>query len=389
MSMARLVVLAVRVEGRSQSEVARDYGLSRRWVHELVKRYDTHGDAGLEPRSRRPKSNPRQTGRDLEDEIVTLRKELDDLGLDAGAATIAVHLQRRHGTSPSISTIWRVLTRRGFVTPQPAKRPKSSFTRFQADQPNERWQADTTHWQLADNTDIEILNIIDDHSRLAITSTVKRTFKAADVVAVFDTGFARYGLPATILTDNAAIFTGTPRRKGQVALERHCALLGIRLTHGRPYHPQTQGKVERFHQTMKKWLAAHDPSDTTNQLQHTLNHFLDYYNTNRPHRALDRATPTQAFHARPAAQPDPTIGTPHTRIRHDIVNNGTVTLRHNSKLHHIGIGKAHTGTRVILLIADLNIRIINPTTGELLRQLTLDPTRDYQPRGAKPGPQKR
>lgn len=389
MSLAQLVVTAVVVEKRPKAEVARDYHVARSWIYELLRRYERDGEAGLEPRSRRPYSSPHQTDRDLEDEIITLRKDLADLGLDAGAATIAVHLERRHSTNPSTSTIWRILARRGFITPQPNKRPKSSYTRFEADQPNERWQADTTHWQLADGRDIEILNIIDDHSRLAIASVTRTVFKATDVVEAFSTGFEHHGLPATILTDNAAIFTANYRRHGQTALEHHCALFGIRLTHGRPYHPQTQGKVERFHQTVKKWLAARDLANTISQLQTELDKFVDYYNTIRPHRALNRNTPTEAFHARPAAKPLTTTGLVHHRVRHDIVNNGTVTLRHNSKLHHIGIGKHHTGTRVLLLVADLSIRIINPATGELLRELTLDPTRDYQPRGVKPGPQPR
>ena len=157
MSQARLVVTAVLIEKRSKAEVARTYGIPRTWVHELVRRYQTEGDAGLEPRSRRPRSNPNRTSHAVEDEIVTLRKDLVDQGLDAGAATIAVHLHRRHGSSPSVATIWRILVRRGFVTPQPHKRPKSSLIRFEADQPNERWQADITDWQLADGTTIEIL----------------------------------------------------------------------------------------------------------------------------------------------------------------------------------------------------------------------------------------
>ena len=135
MSLARLVVTAVRIEGRSKAEVARDYGVSRRWVYELVRRFDTEGEAGLQPRSRRPRRSPHRTPGALEDEIVELRKELSDQGLDAGAHTIAVHLGRRHGRAPAVSTIWRVLSRRGFVTPQPQKRPRSSFIRFEADQP--------------------------------------------------------------------------------------------------------------------------------------------------------------------------------------------------------------------------------------------------------------
>ena len=212
MSLARLVVTAVVVEGRPKAEVARTYGISRTWVHELVRRYLTDGDAGLEPRSRRPHSNPARTSQAIEDEIVALRKHLVDQGLDAGAATIAAHLHRRHGTAPATSTIWRILSRRGFVTPQPQKRPKASLIRFQADQPNERWQADITHWQLADRRDVEILDIIDDHSRLAIASHTRARFNAAAVVDVFDDAFTRWGLPASVLTDIHSQWRGLHRR---------------------------------------------------------------------------------------------------------------------------------------------------------------------------------
>src|SRR5262245_48401968 len=250
MGMAQLVVTAVLVEGRSKSEVARDYGVSRRWVITLVQRYLAEGDAGLEPRSRRPLRSPNRTDWQVEDEIVAIRKDLDKAGHDAGAATIAFHLERRHGHSPAVSTIWRILVERGFVTPQPHKRPKSSYVRFEADQPNQRWQLDTTHWTLADGTDVEILNIIDDHSRLVVGSTARAVFKAADVVDGFRHATVTHGLPAQVLSDNGAIFTGVPRRAGRVAFELELVALGISFRHSRPYHPQTCGKVERYHQTL-------------------------------------------------------------------------------------------------------------------------------------------
>jgi transposase InsO family protein len=260
MSLARLVVTAVRVEGRSKSEVAREYTVSRRWVQKLVARYDAEGEAGLAPRSRRPRTNPRRVPEAVEDEIVALRKTLAEEGLDAGAATIAAHLDARHGTAPAVSTIWRILTRRGFVTPQPRKRPRGSYTRFAADQPNERWQLDITHWPLAAGTGTEILNIIDDHSRLITASVAREVFKAADVVTAFRHAAARHGLPASMLSDNGAVFTGTPRGHGKVALEIELAALGIAFRHSRAYHPQTCGKVERYHQTLKKWLARQPPA---------------------------------------------------------------------------------------------------------------------------------
>jgi transposase len=187
MSLARLVVTAVRIEGRTKAAVSREFGVSPRWVYELVRRFDAEGEAGLEPRSRRPRASPRRIPVEIEDEIVELRKDLLDQGFDAGAHTIAVHLSRRHGEDavPSVATMWRVLSRRGFVTPQPQKRPRSSFVRFEAQMPNERWQADITRWRLADGTEVEIFNVIDDHSRLLVASEARAVFKAADVVATF------------------------------------------------------------------------------------------------------------------------------------------------------------------------------------------------------------
>ena len=127
MGMPQLVVTSVLVEGRSKSEVARAYGVSRRWVITLVQRYLAEGDVGLQPHPRRPLHSPNRTAQELEDEVVALRKELERDGHEAGAATIAFHLQRRHGVTPAVSTIWRILSARGFVTPQPHKRPKSSY----------------------------------------------------------------------------------------------------------------------------------------------------------------------------------------------------------------------------------------------------------------------
>jgi transposase InsO family protein len=382
MSMARVVIMAVVVEGRAKSEVARDYGVSRQWVQTLVARYRVEGEAAFEPRSRRPHGNPRRTPGAVEDAIVALRKQLAEAGLDAGAETIAWHLREQAGSAPSVATIWRVLSRRGFVTPQPHKRPRSSWRRFVAELPNELWQADITHWQLADRREVEILNILDDHSRLLTGSTARAVFKAADVVSDALTAITRHGRPERLLTDNGAVFTGHYRGHGWVALEREAAALGIALTHSKPYHPQTCGKVERFHQTLKKWLARQDPAPTITALQAQLDAFADYYNHHRPHRGIARRTPAAAWAARPRAIParQGIQISEHFRVRKDrIDSNGKLTLRHNSRLHHIGIGRDHAGTRVLMLIRDLDIRIITEDTGELLRELELDPTRDYQP----------
>lgn len=379
MSLGRLVVTAVKVEGRGKSEVARDYRISRRWVHELVRRYEAEGDAGLEPRSRRPLSSPQQTPIEVEEEIIELRKLLEDEGLDAGAQTIAFHLTRRRGASPGVATIWRILSRRGFVSPQPQKRPRSSYIRFEAEQPNERWQADITHWSLSDGTTVEILNIVDDHSRLLVASDVRRVTKGGDVVASFHKAAGRHGFPASVLTDNAAVFTAGPRRGGRCAIEIELAALKIAYRHSTPYHPQTCGKVERFHQTEKKWLSHQPAAQALPELEAKLDWFRGYYNTTRPHRALGRRTPQEAFEGRPKAVPTSGLIVPsHYRVRQDRIDRGgVVTLRYNSRLHHIGVGRRHAGTRVLILVADLNVRILTQE-GELLREFTLDPRRGYQ-----------
>lgn len=380
MGRAHLVVAAVGTEGRSKSEVARTYGVSRRWVHELCTRFDAEGEAGLEPRSRRPHRSPHQTPAAIEDEIVSLRKLLEESGHDAGAHTIAYHLGLRHQRIPSVSTIWRILSRRGFVRPQPQKRPKSSYIRFEAEQPNERWQADLTHWELACGAEVEICNILDDHSRVVVASHARTTTKAVDVVASFHAAFATWGLPADVLTDNGAVFNAITRGHGRPALQLELIGRGITYSHSRPYHPQTCGKIERFHQTLKRWLAKQPPAVTIEALQTQLDDFCAYYNATRPHRATGRRPPLVAYTARPKAAPRGGIEVPvHFRVRRDRIDrSGVITLRHDSRLHHIGIGRKHAGTRVVVLVADLEIRVLTEE-GELLRELTLDPSRDYQP----------
>ncbi len=209
------------------------------------------------------------------------------------------------------------------------------------------------------------------------------------MVHSFRKAFRRHGKPACVLSDNGAIFTATPRRGGRVALEIELGSLGIRFSHSRAYHPQTCGKVERFHQTQKKWLAAQPPATTLAELQRQLDRFRRYYNTVRPHRSLQRRTPDQAYSARPKAVASGPVIAKHYRVRADKIDKGgTITLRYNSRLHHIGLGARLAGTRVTVLVDDLHIKVLRRSNGDLIRELTLDPTRDFQPRGLPPGPPK-
>jgi transposase InsO family protein len=394
MSRARLVITAVTVEKRPVSEVARSYGVARSWVYTLLARYRAEGDAAFEPRSRRPKTSPRAISADTADLIVRLRKELTDQGLDAGPVTVAWHLEHHHQTRVSPATISRHLTRRGLITPEPKKRPKSSCIRFQADQPNECWQADFTHYPLANGAGTEILTWLDDHSRYALSVTAHQRITGPIVLTAFQAATAAYGVPASTLTDNGMVFTTrlSGGRGGRNGLEHELRRLGIRQKNGKPNHPQTQGKVERFQQTLKKWLAAQPRQPATiTELQALLGQFTTIYNHQRPHRSLPRRqTPAAAYATRPKAAPGNRDADTHDRVRTDkIWAVGTVTLRHAGKLHHIGVGRAHAGTEVLILTQDLHIRIISKATGELLRELTLDPSRDYQPTGRPPGPTRR
>jgi transposase InsO family protein len=379
MGLARFVVDAVMVEGRSPTEIARTHRISRSWVYVLLARYREGGYTALEPRSRRPRTSPGRTPPALESAIVALRAELAAAGHDCGPATIATHLARRSPGAPSPATVWRILRRHELITPQPHKRPRSSYIRFEAALPNELWQADTTHWRLADGSDVEILDVIDDHSRLLLAADAFRTVKGGDVVRTFLATVETHGAPAGLLTDNGAVFAGGPRG-GKVRLESELDRLGIVAKHSTPNHPQTCGKVERFHQTLKRYLARQPPADSLAILQLQLDAFRAYYNAERPHRALKGATPAVVFETRIKARP--LIDRPPTwfRVRQDRVSKaGNVTVRYLSRLRHIGLGRAHAGKDVRLLIADAHVRVVG-VDGSLLRELVLDADRDYQPR---------
>jgi transposase InsO family protein len=380
MDLAKYCVNAVLVEGRSVRAVAAATGRSKSWVHRHVALYRAGGDEALAPLKRGPKVPANLISLDLEDEIVGWRKRLGEDGLDAGARTILWHLRQNGTRAPALSTIHRVLVRRGFVTPQPQKRPRSSWMRFESDLPNECWQSDMTHWHLEDERPVEIINFIDDHSRAVLASVVVPVATAAEVVRIFYETAAIYGLPASVLSDNGAIYTAA-YRGSHTGMEIELATLGITFKHGKPYHPQTQGKVERYHLTLKKWLRKKPAVATLAELQAQIDRFVFIYNEQRPHtargcppmqawRAMDKAT--ASVHGQPLLA--------HTKVRRDRIDKtGCFTLRYRSKLHHVGVGRAHRDKRVLILVADLDVRVIDEN-GVMIRHLELDPSVDYQRR---------
>jgi len=407
MSKRRLVITAV-LAGQSQSEVARTYGVSQGWISKLMARYRLEGDAAFEPLSRAPASSPGATSAETVELILRLRKELTEAGLDAGADTISWHLIHHHQVTVSRATINRVLARAGTITPDPSKRPKSSYLRFEADQPNECWQSDFTHYRLADGTrhvtrrggvrrveigtDVEILTWLDDCARYALSVTAHRAVTGPIVLATFRKAAATHGLPASTLTDNGLVFTTrfAGGKGGRNHLEHELREHNIIQKNGKPNHPQTQGKVERFQQTLKNWLRAQPTQPATlAELQGLLDEFVELYNTRRPHKSLPhRATPATIYTSLPKATPstDRSRDT-HDRVRHDKIDKaGSVTLRVAGQLRHIGVGRTYARTDVILLVNDLHVTVVHAATGEILRDLIIDPRKDYQPTGRPPGP---
>ena len=382
MQLARFLVEAVVLGKQSPNQLVREHPISRSWFYELLARYRRDGPAALEPRSHRPSSCPHQVDHAVVEAILELRAELSAIGLDAGPQTILHHLAGRFPSPPSRVTVWRILKRQGLITPQPHKRPRASFVRFEAQLPNELWQTDATEWHLADSSKVEILNLIDDHSRLCLASVAVRTVKAADALHTFYSALEEYGPPARFLSDNAAVFSGKSRR-GRVALESELDRLGIECVHSTPYHPQTCGKVERFHQTLKLFLARQAAAESIAHLQLQLDAFRTIYNQQRPHRALDGRTPFQAFNARLKASPFLARPALDYRIRRDRLDaDGRVTLRYLSRLRHVHVSYKRRRQEVVLLVAGTHVRVI-AEDGALLRELTLDPSRDYQ-RSAAP-----
>ena len=379
MSKQRVVVEAV-LAGKSQREVARLYGISQPRVSQLVAAWRAGGWDAVELRSRRPRSNPNQTPPEVVDRILALRHHLSNDGCDAGPHSIAAILDDELAIAPSVTTIWRILTRAGAITAEPRKRPKRSSIRFAADLPNECWQADFTHIRLADGTDTEVLIFLDDHSRYLISVTAHPRVTGDIVVQTFQGACTLHGIPQSTLTDNGFVFTtrfrGSPNR-----FEVLLAKLGVTQKNGSPNHPQTQGKVERLNQTLKKWLAARPAADDVVELQHLLDRFTDYYNHRRKHRSLNRRTPAQAYTARAKATPDPNSRS-HYRIRDDTVHaSGSVTLRRRTHAPHQTRRRPHRRPR-----PHAHPRPTRPR--DQPRHRRNHPRTDHQPRQRQPTPRR-
>lgn len=376
-SQSQVIVLSILHDGLTPTQAAARFGVGRTWIYQLLSRYSTGGLEALEPRSRRPNSNPRALGPESCAEIIRLRRHLLAQGLDAGAASIAWHLETAGRGSPALSTIWRILRAEGLVTPEPKKRPKAYIQRFEAVQPNETWQSDFTHWRLADGSDVEIINWLDDHSRLLLHCSVFKAITGAIVIDTFNACRSEYGTPFSTLTDNGNVYTAR-FTKGKNGFEYLLSELEIVQKNGSPAHPQTQGKIERFHQTLKKWLSQQSPAEDLIALQSQLDEFRALYNTQRPHRALGMKTPQRAYEATIKATPKVAKEKEHYRIRHDNVDQfGKLSLRRAGIMHHLGIGIEHRHKKVIVIVDHFKVSVVEKKTGEILSQHEISPGRSY------------
>jgi transposase InsO family protein len=377
MSKHRVAVLKVVSMELSVTAAAAAYGISRQQLTRLLRRYREGGLEALEARSRRPLTNPRHTPDAVRERIVALRRELTAHGLDAGPVTIAWHLEREGRPAPSSSTIRRILHAARLVVPEPRKRPRSSWIRFEAAAPNECWQSDFTHWRLADGSEVEIIDWLDDHARYLLGLTACTRVAGDDVVATFLAAGDEHGWPAATLTDNAAVYTSrfTGGRNG---FEYLLAYLGIRQKNGAPGHPQTQGKVERFHQTLKRWLGQQPAARTLAELQTQLDAFRLEYNEDRPHRALGRITPAEAYAATPKAHPAGRGAPGHFRLRYDTADKkGAITLRRAGRLYHLKIGAAFARRRVLAIVDETEVTVVALDTGEILSTHRIEPAKGY------------
>ncbi len=366
----------------SVTALCADLQISRDTYYRLRRRFDAGGLEGLLPRSRRPLASPTQTGPELVAAIVQARADLIADGCDSGARSIG-YLLRRHGhRPPSDRTIHRVLVRAGLIAPQPRKRPRSSFIRFEATQPNQMWQLDGTDRHLADGTLVSILRLQDDHSRKIMATRAAASENAADAWECMLTAMRRHGAPAAVLSDGALAFTARRVSGGLGDFEALLRAHGIAPIVSSPNHPQTCGKKEREWSTLDRWLSVRPPAEDVPALQRQLDTYDAFFNSVRNHQGIGGQTPDQRYHATAKAGPTPhPLPPPMTCTNVKVATTGTVPIGHRQSTS-IGVEWAHS--RVDVIRDGLDVAIVH--NNHLIRTLRIDPTRRYQPSGRKPGP---
>lgn len=366
-----------RSVGMSVTALCAELGIGRDTYYEARRRFAAAGPAGLLPSSRRPHHSPNQVPAATEDAIVRVRKQLAEEGWDNGAVSIRFRLLDEGLVPPAVSTIHRVLRRRGLIIDEPAKRPHAADRRFEYPDRNGCWQMDGTHWKLADGTEVCIIGVIDDHTRRA-RHWAAVSENGEDVWAAFLYAVNEFGLPAQVLTDNGVAFNAS-RRGWVVEFTRNLQGLGIRAVSSSNHHPQTCGKRERLNGTVKRWLRRRPRARTLTELQAQLDEFDRAYEQ-RPHQGLNGQTPAQRWAQAPTAVPGQPAE-PATRI---------ATLRVDGRgciwmppRYTVAVGRAWTGATLTVITQGQQAAIFNGN--QLIRRLDIDPDRAYQPNGLPPG----
>lgn len=374
------VLLEAERTGLSVTEVCRLHGISRQTYYRYRRRYLAEGLAGLEDRSRRPHEPANQIPAELELAIVEMRKDHPRWG----ARRIRTELTRAGVQAPAVSTVHQALRRNGLVAATSKRSPKAD-KRFEREIANDLWQIDATQILLSDGTKAWDVNLLDDHSRYLLAAVVGPAATGDLAWDTFELAASRYGLPRQVLSDNGLCFTG--RLHGvEVMFESSLRDLGVELLNSAPYHPQTLGKLERFHRTLKEWLADEGPVADLDHLQELLDGFRFHYNRRRPHQGINDHTPAERYGLQPlptdairlpaAAQMTEPAYPPDSFVR-KVGPTGNIGFR--GKLIQVGIRYATAQVRVVEI--DPLVHIYH---GEaLIRVLTINPDRYYQPKPGK------
>lgn len=294
----------------SVTQVCVENEISRQTYYRYQRRFRAEGLTGLTERSRAPHRRPTQTGEVMVELICKARKQLEVEGWDNGAVSIRSRLLFDGFDPPSARTVHRVLVRAGMVEPDPAKRPRSSYRRFVFPASDDCWQIDAFEVELgdADASVVVVFQLLDDHSRYDLGDLAWPLETTQGAWVCVAAAIERYGLPKMVLSDNGLAFTGN-RVGTHVRFEHNLAALGVKTIHSRPFHPQTNGKNERGHQTLQRWLRARPTPTNLTELQTLLEQYRVLYN-HRPHQALGGRTPLEqralGRRTTPLPDPDPT-----------------------------------------------------------------------------------
>lgn len=340
-----------------------EHGISRKTFYAIRARAVADGPAAaLEPRSRRPKNSPARLSDEVKQQAIGVRAALERSGLDHGPISVHDKMRSLGLDAPSTASLARVFREAGVARAEPRKKPRAAFRRFVYPAPNACWQLDATEYVLTGGRKCVIFQLIDDHARYAVSSHVAGSETADAAIAVVRKGISAHGVPQRLLTDNGSALN--PIRRGVIGqLVIYVTSLGVEPITGRPYKPTTQGKNERFHQTLFRWLDRQPLAESIDQLQEQVDAFDLIYNTQRPHQGLPgRITPLQAWEATPKAEPprpkhapiQPAVParepTPATRIRPGVEGAATRAVPVNGGITIRGvkfqIGSAMTGRQV-------------------------------------------